>query len=79
VPFCDFKKNVCRPDQAAGVTKLTESHGVEWSQGVYGHYSPERIRQQVLDRWRGREGYGYSLPSGYEIGRYGVQKERVHA
>jgi hypothetical protein len=77
--FCDFKKNVCRPDQAVGVTKLTESHGVEWSQGVYGYYSPERIRQQVLDRWRGREGYGYSLPPGYEIGRYGVQKERVHA
>jgi hypothetical protein len=77
---CDYKKNVCKPDHQAGVHKLTESHGVEWSRGVYGEYAynPERIRQEVLDRWRGREGYGYSLPPGYEIGRRGVQKERAH-
>lgn len=77
--WCSMKKNTCKPDQQAGVTKLTESHGVEWSRGVYGDYDPETVRQQVLDRWRGREGLGYSLPPGYEIGRYGVQKERDHA
>lgn len=76
--FCAFKKNVCKPDHQAGVTKLTESHGVEWSRGVYGHYDPNLIRRQVLERWRGRDGYGYHLPPGYEIGRHGVQKEREH-
>jgi hypothetical protein len=72
--YCDFKRNVCKPDHQAGVAKLSESHGVEWSQGVYGHYDPEAIRQAVLDRWRGREGFGYTLPPGYEIGRHGVQR-----
>jgi hypothetical protein len=34
------------------------------------------VRRAVLERWRGREGYGYHLPPGYEIGRYGVQQTR---
>jgi hypothetical protein len=74
--WCDHKKNTCKPDQLAGVAKLTESHGVEWSRGVFGHYDPVAVRRAVLERWRGREGYGYHLPPGYEIGRYGVQQTR---
>jgi hypothetical protein len=76
---CDHKKNVCKPDHQAGVQKLTESHGVDWSKGVYGAYDPIAIRQAVLDRWKDREGFNYTLPKGYEIGRHRVQKERAHA
>jgi hypothetical protein len=72
--YCPMKKNACRPDQQAGVTKLTESHGVEWSKGVYGAYDPIKVREAVLERWRGREGFSYTLPPGYEIGRQGVQR-----
>jgi len=77
--WCSMKKNVCKPDQQAGVTKLTESHGVEWSRGVYGNYDPIKVRQAVLERWRDRRGYNYTLPEGYTIGRNGVQRERAHA
>jgi len=77
--FCDYKREICKPDHQAGVEKLSESHGVDWSRGVYGNYDPTKIRQAVLDRWRGREGFHYTLPEGYKIGRNGVQKERAHA
>lgn len=77
--WCNLKKNVCKPDHQAKVSKLSESHGVEWSKGVFGHYDPERVRRAVLERWRGKSGTGYHLPPGYEIGRNGVQKERVSA
>jgi hypothetical protein len=75
--WCDHKRNTCKPDHQAGVAKLTDSHGVEWSRGVFGRYDPLAVRRAVLERWSGREGYGYRLPPGYEIGRYGVQKERA--
>lgn len=78
--WCDYKKDVCKPDHQGGVTKLTESHGVEWSRAVYGEhgYDPDAVRRAVLERWRGREGYSYTLPPGYTIGRNGVQREREH-
>jgi hypothetical protein len=72
--FCNHKRSTCKPDHQAGTTKLTESHGVAWSQEVFGHYDPQRVRQLVLERWRGREGYSYTLPPGYEVGRYGLEK-----
>jgi hypothetical protein len=78
--FCNYKKNVCKPDHQAGVQTLKESHGVEWSRGVYGEsYDPVRVREAVLERWRGREGFHYTLPEGYTMGRNGVQRERAHA
>jgi len=79
--YCDYKREICKPDHKDGVAKLTESHGVEWSKGVYGEhaYDPTKVREAVLERWRGREGFSYTLPPGYEIGRHGVQKERAHA
>lgn len=76
--FCPHKKNTCKPDQQAGTVKLSESHGVEWSREVYGHYQTGAVMRQVLERWLGREGYGYHLPPGYVAGRHGVQKEREH-
>jgi hypothetical protein len=75
--YCDLKKNVCKPDHQAGVAKLTESHGVEWSRGVYGNYDPIAVRQAVLERWRDRRGFNYKLPEGYTTGRNGVQRERA--
>lgn len=77
--YCAFKKNTCKPDFNANVVKLTESHGVEWSNGVYGAYNPTRVREAVLERWRDQQGYTYTLPEGYTIGRNGVQRDRMHA
>lgn len=77
--WCDFKKTVCKPDQVDGIRRLSDSNGVAWSQEVYGYFDPFTIREAVLERWREREGFSYTLPPGYEIGRQGVQKERTHA
>jgi hypothetical protein len=77
--YCDLKREVCKPDHQDGISKLTESHGVAWSREVFGHYDPIAVRQAVLDRWRDREGFHYTLPEGYMMGRNGVQKERAHA
>lgn len=55
--FCDHKKHTCKPDHAAGITKLSESNGIEWAREVYGDYDPKKIRDAVLDRWRGQSGY----------------------
>jgi hypothetical protein len=77
--WCDFKKSVCRPDVKDDVEQLSKSHGVAWSEEVYGHFDPFAIRERVLERWSGREGLSYTLPEGYEIGLLGVQKkERVN-
>lgn len=76
--YCPHKRETCRPDAKDGVTTLSASHGVAWSRDVYDGYDPIAIRQAVLDRWRGREGYQYTLPEGYTIGRLGVQRERAH-
>jgi hypothetical protein len=78
--YCGYKKNVCKPDHQAGTSALTESHGVAWSREVYGEhaYDPMRIRQQVLDRWRGRSGYSFTLPAGHTNGAGAAQKEREH-
>lgn len=74
--YCPHKRETCKPDYQAGVTALSQSHGVEWARKVYGGYSPEDMLQKVLERWRGMSGVGYDLPSGYTMGRTGVQKER---
>jgi hypothetical protein len=77
--YCPHKRETCKPDHLAGVTKLSESHGVEWAQKIFGNYDPDAMRAKVLERWQGLTGLGYDLPSGYTIGRLGVQKEREHA
>lgn len=77
--FCQHKKPTCKPDHLAGISSLSQSHGVAHAREVFGTYDPDEMRQKVLDRWRGRSGVGYDLPPGYEIGRTGVQRERAHA
>lgn len=54
--WCDHKRETCKPDVKAGVTKLTESSGVEWARKVYGGYDAEQIINSTLERWSGRTG-----------------------
>jgi hypothetical protein len=52
--YCDHKP-ICQLDHRAGVTQLTQSHGVRHTKDVrapVGHtYDPEETRQAVFDRW----------------------------
>lgn len=50
--WCDFKKHVCKPDYKAGITKLSESHAVEFTKNLRSNYDPDIIKERVLDRWR---------------------------
>lgn len=49
--YCPFKKFACKPDQIDGITRLSESHAIEFAEEVYGEYDYESTRQEVLDRW----------------------------
>jgi hypothetical protein len=54
--WCKLKKHSCKPDHAAGVTRLTESKGGEFAADVYRWFDSERVRQAVIDRWVGKGG-----------------------
>jgi hypothetical protein len=60
--WCPMKKEACRPDHAAGTTKLSESRGAEWAKKVYGSYDVKEIMSTVVSRWRGRSGVAGVLP-----------------
>lgn len=60
--LCDLKKETCKPDHQAGVTKLSETRGAEWAKKVYGDYDVEEIMRTVEDRWRGRSGVRGVMP-----------------
>jgi hypothetical protein len=49
--YCKFKKEVCKPDQKAGVTELRESNGLKWAASVREDYDYESVRSEVLGRW----------------------------
>lgn len=51
--WCEFKKDVCRPDHNAGITKLSESKGVSRTKSVRPDYDPEDKRKRVFDEWEG--------------------------
>lgn len=50
--FCDFKKNVCKPDWKAGVTKISESNGIEFTKNLRPTYDFDKIKKRVIDKWR---------------------------
>ena len=49
--WCQFKKNVCKPDYKAKVVRLSESHGVEFARTLRQEYDPHEIWKAVVDRW----------------------------
>jgi hypothetical protein len=49
--YCPFKKNVCKPDDKAGVTKLSESHGIEYTKSIRKSYDFDITKEIVIKRW----------------------------
>lgn len=53
--WCDFKKEVCKPDDKAGITSLTESISVKYGKSVDPTWDPTKIQEKVLERWGRKE------------------------
>lgn len=49
--YCPFKKNVCKPDDKAGIDKLSESHGVSYTKGTRKAYDFNKTKEVVNKRW----------------------------
>jgi hypothetical protein len=64
--FCDYKREVCKPDAKAKVADLASSNITRWANEVHGHYDLERVTEQIIKRWTGRTGYRGVLPENYE-------------
>lgn len=50
--WCPYKKNICKPDWQKGITKLSESHGIQYTKEVRESYDYRSTRKTVLDRWK---------------------------
>lgn len=48
--WCPIKK-VCKADFQAGITSLSESHGIKHAEEVRGNYDYDETRNAVLERW----------------------------
>lgn len=51
--FCDFKKEICKPDDKAGITELAKSNALKVAKQVDPNYDYESQRKRVLTRWNG--------------------------
>lgn len=49
--YCPFKKHACKPDDKDGITKLSESHGIEYTKTIRKKYNYEQTREFVIKRW----------------------------
>lgn len=49
--YCKFKKFVCKPDHKAGVTKLSESKGIDFAKEIRENYDYETVIKEVYERW----------------------------
>jgi hypothetical protein len=54
--FCPMKRETCKPDHKAGVTRLEESNGIEWAKQVRGGYSLDVVRDRIAKEWEGKSG-----------------------
>lgn len=50
--YCDFKKFACKPDDKAGITKLSETKGIDFAKTIRSKYDPQETREKVLERWQ---------------------------
>lgn len=49
--WCDFKRDICKPDHKAGVTHIEDSHAIEYTKKLRKNYSPEETKERVVARW----------------------------
>jgi hypothetical protein len=49
--WCPMKKYVCKPDNKAKVTKLSESNAIEFAKELRPSYDFEETKKEVLKRW----------------------------
>lgn len=64
--FCNFKKEVCKPDYQAGVQTLQDSNISRWATEVHGRYDLAEVEAQIRKRWAGKSGYRGVLPKDYD-------------
>lgn len=49
--FCSWKRNACRPDQAAKTTRLEDSKAFEFAKEIRPYYDYQAVRANVFKRW----------------------------
>lgn len=49
--WCSYKRDVCKPDYKAGVTRLEDSHAIEYTKNLRKNYDPEKTKERVVERW----------------------------
>lgn len=49
--WCEFKKNICKPDHVDGIVNLSESHGVEFALDHRPSYNVENVKRRVEEKW----------------------------
>lgn len=57
--WCKFKREACRKDEKAGITRIDKSHAIEFARSVRPGYSFADQEKAVLERWRGKSGIYY--------------------
>lgn len=49
--WCPFKRDVCKPDDKAGIGRLRDSHAIPAAAAIRPGYDYDATRRAVLDRW----------------------------
>ncbi len=49
--WCEFKKDVCKPDDKDGITDIQDSHAIEFSTNLRKDYDLEKTKEKVMNRW----------------------------
>lgn len=60
--YCDYKRDICRPDHKYDVRTLTESNGVRVTAKIRGSYDVEDVRSTVMERWKDKSGGPEPMP-----------------
>ncbi len=49
--FCEYKRDICKPDFKAGITDLGASHGIKYTTEKRAEYDYGKARKAVEERW----------------------------
>lgn len=49
--YCPFKKHACKPDDKDHVSRLEDSHGIEYARSIRPNYDYDETHKAVIDRW----------------------------
>ncbi len=49
--WCEFKKDVCKPDDKDGIIDIEDSHAIEFSNNLRKDYDLYKTKEKVINRW----------------------------